>query len=60
MIFVHADFYEGLLRLKKPYPALRHGAAGGTVQWLETGHLRVLRFRRSKSGRRLQVTVNLT
>lgn len=58
--FVHADFYAGLLHLKKTHPALGNGLAGGPIEWLETGHPGVLRFRRSKGARHLQVTVNLT
>lgn len=58
--FAYADFYGGLLRLKKTHPALRNGAAGGPVQWLQTGQPGVVRFRRSKDDRSVQVTVNLT
>ena len=56
----HADFYAGLLRLKKEHPALGNGAAGGAVKILETGHPGVFRFCRVKDGQSVQVTVNLT
>lgn len=58
--FQHADFYAGLLQLKKEHPALRNGAAGGAVEILESGHHGVFRFQRQRDGRRVRVTVNLT
>ncbi|MBD8051947.1 alpha-amylase family glycosyl hydrolase [Limnohabitans radicicola] len=58
--FQHADFYAGLLQLKKTHPALRNGAAGGAVEILESGHHGVFRFQRQRDGRRVRVTVNLT
>ena len=58
--FQHADFYAGLLQLKKEHPALRNGAAGGAVEILESGHHDVFRFQRQRDGRRVRVTVNLT
>lgn len=56
----HADFYAGLLALKKTHPALQNGATGGPVDILDTGHTGVFRFQRVRDGRRIQVTVNLT
>ena len=58
--FQQADFYAGLLQLKKEHPALRNGASGGAVEILESGHHGVFRFQRQRDGRRVRVTVNLT
>ncbi|PUE09677.1 alpha-amylase family glycosyl hydrolase [Limnohabitans sp. WS1] len=58
--YEHADFYAGLLALKKTHPALQNGATGGPVDIMDTGHTGVFRFQRVRDGRRIQVTVNLT
>jgi glycosidase len=61
--WVHADFYAGLLRLKKQHPALRNGAQGGPVELLldegEGSGTALLVYRRTRNGRSVQVTANL-
>jgi glycosidase len=55
-----AGFYRALLRLKKRNPALRNGAQGGPVEWLETGEPSVLAYRRERDGESVTVAVNLS
>ncbi len=58
--FQHADFYTALFQLKKTHPALRNGAAGGKLEILESGDHSVFCFRRTRDGRSVRITVNLT
>lgn len=54
------DFYRGLLTLKHDNPALWNGAAGGTMDVLETNNPHVFAFKRVKDGHSVTVTVNLS
>lgn len=54
------DFYRELLALRREHPALAHDTTLGEFQWLESGHPRVVGFRRTQAGRSLQVWVNLS
>ena len=55
-----ADFYAGLLRMKKDNPVLWNGAAGGSMAILASDNDQVLAFERRKGEQALRVTINFS
>lgn len=53
-------FYTRLLAMKRANPALRNGAEGAPVQWIETGDDRLVAFRRTSGAHGVTVAANLS
>lgn len=58
--YENAALYKRLLKLKSRHPALVNGAAGGTVELIDTGDNQVFAFRRSKGRDHITVATNFS
>jgi glycosidase len=58
--FVNAPLYQQLLKYKMHHPALANGAAGGSIEQINTGDAHVFAFKRRKGRDQIVVTANLS